>query len=296
MKGIDVSYHNGDVDWQSVVDAGCQFAIIRLGYGNRHLDPKFADHVNGALAVGLKIGVYYYSYALDIEAAKGEAQFVQETLQEYGVNPELGIWFDMEDADGYKERNGMPDNQTITDMCSAFVCSLNKADYSYVGIYASYSWLTEIIDTSQLEEYVPYWNAQWGGSNDFPHARMWQYTDCLCINGRNFDGNEYYEQVFQEWGGAQCISPINLYIKEERIVEVPNQTGQPNVKLEENGELRLTSTTTAKEMANAQVRLIANQELAEQKTVYDAQMKKEKDARNRELLLWIVGTASAAYL
>lgn len=193
MKGIDVSYHNGEVDWQAVADAECQFAIIRLGYGNRHLDPKFEDHVNGALSAGLKIGVYYYSYALNVEAAKAEAQFVQEILQEYGLNPELGIWFDMEDADGYKERNGMPDNQTITDMCSAFICFLNEAGFSYVGIYASYSWLTEIIDTVQLADYVPYWNAQWGSSNDFPQAKLWQYTDRLKISGQYFDGNEYYE-------------------------------------------------------------------------------------------------------
>ena len=66
-------------------------------------------------------------------------------------------------------------------------------------------------------------------------------------------------------------------------VEVPNQTGQPSVKLGENGELRMTSTTTAKidvtEMANVQARLIANQELAEQKKSTDAKMKKEKDVR-----------------
>ena len=83
-------------------------------------------------------------------------------------------------------------------------------------------------------------------------------------------------------------------------VEVPNQTGQPSVKLGENGELRLTSTTTAKidvtDMANAQARLIANQELAEQKKITDAQLKKEKDARSKERLLWIVGTAGSAYL
>ena len=83
-------------------------------------------------------------------------------------------------------------------------------------------------------------------------------------------------------------------------VEVPNQTGQPSVKLGENGELRMTSMTTAKidvtEMANAQARLIANQELAEQKKSTDAKLKKEKDARSRERLLWIVGTAGVAYL
>ncbi|VBB09655.1 Hypothetical protein LUCI_4953 [Lucifera butyrica] len=192
MRGIDVSYHNGEVDWQSVVDVGCEFAIIRLGYGLRHLDEKFTDNVNGALSAGLKIGVYYYSYALNVEEAKTEARYVQDILQEYGVNPEFGIWYDLEDADGYKERNGMPDNQTITDMCSAFICALNEAGYQYVGIYASYVWLTGIIDTSQLADYVPYWNAQWGSSNDFSRSRMWQYTDSLNINGQTFDGNEYY--------------------------------------------------------------------------------------------------------
>jgi len=193
MRGIDVSYHNGEIDWQSIVDAGCEFVIIRLGYGNHHLDSKFLDNVNGALAAGLKIGVYYYSYALDVEAAKLEAKFVQEVLQENGINPELGIWFDMEDADGYKERNGMPDSQTITDMCSAFICTLNEAGYQYVGIYASYWWLTEVINTSQLADYVTYWNAQWGNHNDFAGSKMWQFTDSLEIGGRIFDGNEYYQ-------------------------------------------------------------------------------------------------------
>jgi hypothetical protein len=83
-------------------------------------------------------------------------------------------------------------------------------------------------------------------------------------------------------------------------VEVPNLTGQPQVSLGENGELRMSQTTTAKidvtDMANAQARLIANQELAAQKKIYDAQIKKEKDARNKERLLWIGGTVVGGYL
>jgi len=192
VKGIDVSYHNGVVDWQSLADAGCGFVIIRLGYGNRHLDKKFVDNVNGSLAAGLKIGVYYYSYALNVESAKTEAQFVQEILQEYGVNPELGIWFDMEDADGYKESHSMPNSQTITDMCSTFICELNQSGYQNVGIYASYWWLTDVIDTSQLGD-APIWNAQWGNSNDISCAKIWQFTDSLDMCGQTFDGNEYYE-------------------------------------------------------------------------------------------------------
>lgn len=190
MKGIDVSSSNGVVNWQSVVDTGYQFAIIRLGYGNRHLDKNFLDNVKGALTVGIKIGVYYYSYAMYIVDAIIEAQFVQNVLQKYDVTPELGIWFDMEDADGYKKRHGMPDNQIITHMCAEFVHTLNMAFYQCVGVYSSYSWLTNIIDTSQLCN-VPIWNAQWGNRNDYPRARIWQFTDSLNIGGQKFDGNVY---------------------------------------------------------------------------------------------------------
>jgi len=187
MKGIDVSENNGPVDWQSVADAGMEFAIVRLGYGNRHLDGMFADHINGAIAAGLKIGVYYYSYALTPEQARNEANFVVVTLQQYGVVPSMGVWFDMEDADGYKERNGMPDN--ITEICKDFIDTVNDAGYQ-CGLYASYSWLTDIIDTASLE--CPVWNAQYNVTDDYPGAVMWQYTDSLEISGHKFDGNEWY--------------------------------------------------------------------------------------------------------
>lgn len=83
-------------------------------------------------------------------------------------------------------------------------------------------------------------------------------------------------------------------------VEVPNQTGQPKVSLGENGELRLSTMTTTKidvtDMANAQARLIANQELEKQAQVHKKQMDKEKSDRKKERALWIVGTAAGGYL
>ena len=62
QKGIDVSENNGRVNWQIVKNKGIEFAIIRLGYGSGHLDGEFYRNFNGALAAGLKIGIYYYSY------------------------------------------------------------------------------------------------------------------------------------------------------------------------------------------------------------------------------------------
>lgn len=195
QKGIDVSENNGRVNWQIVKNKGIEFAIIRLGYGSGHLDSEFYRNVNGALAAGLKIGIYYYSYALNTYGTRKEAEFVLQTLKDSGLTPErleCGIWYDMEDADGFKERHGMPSNSEITAMCSRFISDLNAAGYS-CGIYASLDWLENKIETHRLAEYVPYWCAQWGGSCDWPWAKMWQYTDCLPIGGKEFDGNYLFK-------------------------------------------------------------------------------------------------------
>lgn len=162
LRGIDVSENNGRVDWQEVANSGIKFAIIRVGYGNGHLDGELYRNVNNALLHGLKIGVYFYSYALNVRSARKEAEFVIQTLIDCGLTPEklhMGVWYDMEDADGYKQRHGMPSTAELTAMCSAFVSALNAAGYS-CGIYASLDWLENKIATKQLADYVPYWCAQ----------------------------------------------------------------------------------------------------------------------------------------
>lgn len=189
--GIDVSEHNGRVDWMAVVEGGMSFALIRLGYGQSYIDPEFLTNLAGAAAAGLSIGIYHYSYALQVDEAVAEANWVRQVLKRIKIVPELGIWFDMEDADGYKTRRGMPSPDTITAMCSAFICQINEAGYS-CGIYASYSWLRDIIRTEELGGYVPYWNAQWGNTDDW-QGRLWQYTNLLSIKGQLFDGNILYD-------------------------------------------------------------------------------------------------------
>lgn len=191
MKGIDVSENNGAIDWAAIKAAGIEFVIVRLGYGRGHLDSNFFDNINGAMTQGLKVGVYYYSYALNEEDAKAEGEFLVQTLKDYGLMPSdlaMGCWFDMEDADEWKTHHGFPDAQTITNMCSEFICECNRNGYS-CGIYASLDWLCNFIHTEQLADYVPYWCAQWGNSCDWSKAAIWQYTEKLYINGQQFDGN-----------------------------------------------------------------------------------------------------------
>ena len=186
IKGIDVSYHNGTVDWKTVANAGIEFVIIRSSYGLESIDNMFIKNITGAKAAGLKVGAYHYSYALTTADAIQEAIHCQETIADAGVLLEMPVFFDMEDADGYKIRKGFIfDKTTITAMCKAFICNIGLD----CGIYASYSWLTDYIDWRSLGCAV--WNAQWS-TNDDIKGYMWQYTDSLEIGGKYFDGNICY--------------------------------------------------------------------------------------------------------
>ncbi len=191
MKGIDVSYANGVVNWEAVAAAGYKFAIVRCTYGRHGVDDKFIANVAGAHAAGLLVGAYHYSYALNVEQAVEEAEHCRQVIADAGVLLELPVWFDMEDADAYKARHGFAfDPAEITAMCRAFLDNIQLD----CGVYASYSWLETYIDWRSLGCAV--WNAQWGPSDDLK-GMMWQYTSNEYIpNGScngYFDANVIYE-------------------------------------------------------------------------------------------------------
>ena len=189
MRGIDVSIHNAPVDWQAVKAAGMDFAICRTGYGKTGVDESFAANVAGAHAAGLLCGAYHYSYALNPDDAVSEAHFCKRIIDDAGVLLELPVWFDMEDADGYKRRHGFNfTRQHVTDICRAFLDAIKPLD---CGVYASYSWLERYIDWRDLG--VAVWNAQWS-NRDFLQGFMWQFTDALNIGGELFDGNIIYDE------------------------------------------------------------------------------------------------------
>lgn len=188
MKGIDVSAWQTNVDWQVIAGSGIEFVIIKLGESYR-LDSMFADHINNVIEHGLKVGVYYYSHAMNNTQAEFEAGWVDAQIKEYlnGKQPEMGIWYDVEDA------SIVNFGTDITALCSTFIDRMQSLGYTYVGVYSSYNWLTNgYIDTTQLD--VPYWCAQYNYQCDFehPNLKIWQYTDSQEINGQLFDGNEYF--------------------------------------------------------------------------------------------------------
>lgn len=191
MRGIDVSENNGVVDWGAVKANGFDFAIIRIGYGRGNLDSEFYNNVNGAINAGLAIGVYHYSYAINEERAADEAEFVLNTLNDAGLTVDklpMGVWFDMEDADDYKVNRGMPTSQELTNICSVFINKLWQAGYVNTGLYASYDWLVNVLDVSQLGG-CAIWCAQLNNQCDYEGANLWQYTFSENIEGKEFDAD-----------------------------------------------------------------------------------------------------------
>ena len=188
MLGVDVSIFNDLVNWRGLKDAGIDFAICRTGYGKSGLDETFTRNVNSAHDAGLICGAYHYSYALTPSDAAREAAFCKQIISDAGVLLELPVFFDIEDADGYKSRHGFNfSERNVTAICRAFLDTIKPLN---AGVYASFSWLDDYIDWQSLG--CPIWNAQWGNYDDLK-GYMWQYTDSLIIGGKQFDGNVLYD-------------------------------------------------------------------------------------------------------
>lgn len=149
--GIDLSSHNKGVDVSKY-----DFVIIRACYGE-YTDELFESYVKACEDAKVPYGVYCYDYALDDNQAKAEAEYILNLIN--GKNIQLGVWFDMEDADGYKKKNGVLTKERCTNSCKIF-CDILKEHGYYTGVYTSTSWISTYVDTS-----YPLWIANWG-SND----------------------------------------------------------------------------------------------------------------------------------
>ncbi len=191
LRGIDVSEHQGKIDWAKVKDE-IDFAIIRCGYGED--DPKQDDqcyyyNISECEKYGIPYGVYLYSYAVDLEHARSEVNHVIRLLR--GKNPQLGIWFDMEDADAYKAKRNVSD-QMCRDITYEFCTIMKNKGYS-VGIYANLEWFKLKLDDERLDKF-PKWVAQWNDKCNYEKDYViWQYSSKGKINGIQTDVDlDYY--------------------------------------------------------------------------------------------------------
>ena len=188
MRGIDVSTHNGAINWQRVKEAGIEFALLRAGFGKfaSQKDAKFEENYTGAKAAGIPVGAYWYSYATTVAEARQEAQVCISILK--GKQYEFPIYFDQEEKDTLATGKA-----NCSAMVRAFCDVLEDAGY-WAGLYTSRSMLQTYIEDDIKTRYA-LWIAEWSSKLNYSGAvGIWQYSDKGKVDGItvNTDLDECY--------------------------------------------------------------------------------------------------------
>lgn len=190
--GIDVSRHQGSIDWAAVKDAGVDFAMLRLGYrgygtGAIVTDSYFAQNIRDALANGIEVGVYFFSQAISPAEAVEEAQYCMDVLADYDIT--YPVVFDWEPYDA----STVPDARThglsdeVLNACAIAFCDAIEAGGYQSMIYGNLTYFYRHYDLSKLLDY-PLWLAQYNSTPTFYyHFDMWQYSSKGSVAG--IDGN-----------------------------------------------------------------------------------------------------------
>lgn len=195
---IDVSAYQENIDWEAVKAAGVNAAMIRVGYrgygeeGKIVEDKMFASHIEGALEAGLRVGVYFFSQALNYDEGVEEANFVINTIRQYNITCPVAI--DSELVGAEDARTADLDNDARTDSIVAFCDTIKNNGYTPM-IYSNRNWYAQSLDMTRLGDYK-LWVAHYVNQPDFPYLYQgWQYTEQGIIRGvdGNVDLNVWFE-------------------------------------------------------------------------------------------------------
>lgn len=182
---IDISQHNGAIDFAKVKKQGIDYVYIRLGWrgyteGNIYLDTSFEDYYQSAKQNGLKIGFYFFSQAISEEEAIAEANFLLTNIKDKKFD--LPIAYDYEDAGEEEGRIKDLTPETKTANAKAFLKTITDKGYQAL-LYANLNWLNNAYDSSLTSQY-PIWLAQYAQQPQYQYQFViWQYSDCGIIDG-----------------------------------------------------------------------------------------------------------------
>lgn len=204
-KGIDVSAHQGKIDWPKVAAAGVEFAFIRgafRGYGTGKIveDMKFDENIKNANAAGIHVGVYVYSQAITEEEVLEEADFLLKKAAPYGTD--IPIVIDVEMVTGTDGEDGRMNKLSVeerTNLVLLFCQTVENAGYQPM-VYHNTEMGALMLDISALEDY-PKWFASYSGTLYYPYEYgIWQYSSKGRVDGikGNVDLNISFSKFWEE--------------------------------------------------------------------------------------------------
>lgn len=182
VMGIDISKHNGTVDWNAVKNAGVEFVILRCGYrgsasGVLVEDEKFRTNIKGATAAGLKVGIYFFSQAVNEMEAVEEASLTLSLIKGHKIS--YPVYIDVEAANGRADGLSAAER---TKVVKAFCETVRDSGYT-AGVYSNKNWFAEKMDTGAFGNYR-IWLAQYTESPTYTgRYEMWQYSSQGTIPG-----------------------------------------------------------------------------------------------------------------
>ena len=220
-KGIDVSYHNGTIDWKRVKQSEVEYAIIRCGYGTNDKnqdDKKWEENVKGCIDNNIPYGVYLYSYADTVEKASSEADHAIRLLQ--GKKLKYPVYYDLEED---KLRDKIS-KQTIADIAQTFCDKLSAKGYT-VGIYANKDWFTNYLTDSRFNNWTK-WVAQYNTVCNYKGKYdMWQCSSTGRVPGisGNVDLNYSYSPFENSYGGGNTNNGITTNKYSDGLNEIEGE-------------------------------------------------------------------------
>ena len=190
--GIDVSKYQSGLDWNKIKKSGVSFVIIRIGYrgygaaGNLVKDPMFEEHFTNARNAGLKVGVYFFTQAVNEAEAQEEAEGCNWALN--GRRLDYPIFYDTE-ASTAPGGTGRADGLGVEDRtkCAIAFCERVKELGYKPGVYASTTWYRKRVNYNTLRSRYTIWNAHYGVSSSPIGCDLWQGTEKARINGYSGD-------------------------------------------------------------------------------------------------------------
>ncbi len=186
--GIDVSKYQSGLNWSKIKKSGVSFVIIRIGYrgygaeGKLVKDPMFEEHFTNARNAGLKVGVYFFTQAMNEAEAQEEAEACNQALN--GRMLDYPIFYDTE-ASTAPGGTGRADGLGVEDRtkCAIAFCERVKELGYQPGVYASTTWYRKRVDYNTLRSCYTIWNAHYGVSSSPIGCDLWQGTEKARING-----------------------------------------------------------------------------------------------------------------
>ncbi len=187
LTGIDVSEHQGDIDWEKVRAAGIEFAMIRIGYrsygkGEITFDTKYKENIEGAGKAGLKVGVYFFSQAVSTDEAAEEADAVLDAIEGYDIS--YPVVYDWEIIYDDSARTDDVSVEMLADNCIEFCERVKSAGYSPM-IYQNKNTAMYKLDVQRLKDY-DFWLAEYSDKPSYYYDyKMWQYSSKGTVPGVN---------------------------------------------------------------------------------------------------------------